>query len=680
MGVPILVAPVMPENRYIIDLCSQRLGRRAFLQATAAGLVMAGFDSWAAAPAGTTLRFQPIAGSRDDRVVLPAGYEYDLLIRWGDALFPDAVDLDTSTVARGSLFTAAAAAAQLRQFGANCDAIQYFGLPGAGARDRGVLCVNNEYTTDWHLFPGRRVVFGSDPEHVRAHVLANPGMVAFARAAHGISVLEIERFAGRWRRARSARYSRRISADTPCALAGPARGADLMRTRADRTGTRVFGTFGNCAGGSTPWGSFLSAEENIQDYFGNAARLQADPDADGAVVRAHRRWRMWPTVSPYGWELVDRRFDMASEPNEAFRHGWIVEIDPLDPAAMPVKRTALGRFAHEAASTVVAASGHVAVYMGDDDRFEYVYKYVSRDRYVPAAGAANGRLLDHGTLYVARFDADGSGEWLPLVHAERGPLNAAAGFRDQAEVLINARAAADLLGATLMDRPEDIEVHPISGRIYVVCTRNELRAGVAQAGRYGNRDIDLGPNAANPRGRNLWGHILELTEQDGDHRATRFRWEMLLMGGDPAADLLTSKPALAPGAPGEQSSFYAGQRDARSLAAFGSPDNIGFDAAGNLWIVTDGEQPDGSNNGCFVCPTAGAGRGALHRFMSGPVDAEICGCTFTPDQQTLFLSVQHPGAGGALDRPTSHWPDGDGSLPRSSVIAVRRRGGGVIGS
>ena len=678
MTAPFLVSSLMPTNRHIIDLCSERLNRRAFLQRSAAGLLMADFDSWAAAPAGNAPRFAPIAGSREDRIVLPHGYEHDVLIRWGDALFEDVSDLDTSAVARGSLFTAAAAAAQLRQFGSNCDAIQYFELQAGEAG--GVLCVNNEYTTDWHLFPGRRAVFGTAPEHVRAHVLENPGIVAYAKAAHGISVLQIGRFDGRWRPLRNARYNRRISADTPCAVAGPARGADLLRTLADRSGTRVLGTFGNCAGGRTPWGSYLSAEENIQDYFGNATRLYASPDADPAVVRAHRRWRMWPSVSPYGWELVDRRFDMAIEPNEAFRHGWIVEIDPLDPAALPVKRTALGRFAHEAASTVVTASGHLAVYMGDDDRFEYVYKYVSRDRYEPAAGAANGALLDHGTLYVARFDADGSGEWLPLVHDERGPLNAAAGFRNQAEVLINARAAADLLGATLMDRPEDVEVHPVTGRIYVVCTRNELRSSVSRAGHYGHRDIDLGPNAANPRGRNLWGHILELSEHAGDQRATRFRWEMLLMGGDPAAELLTDTPALAPGAPGERSSFYAGQRDARSLAAFGSPDNIGFDAAGNLWIVTDGDQPDGRNNGCFVCPTAGAGRGALRQFMSGPVDAEICGCTFTPDQQTLFLSVQHPGAGGTLDGLTSHWPDGGDSLPRSSVIAVRKRGGGIIGS
>jgi hypothetical protein len=205
-----------------------------------------------------------------------------------------------------------------------------------------------------------------------------------------------------------------------------------------------------------------------------------------------------------------------------------------------------------------------------------------------------------------------------------------------------------------MDRPEDVEVHPVTGRIYVVCTRNELRSSVSRAGHYGHRDIDLGPNAANPRGRNLWGHILELSEHAGDHRATRFRWEMLLMGGDPAAELLTGKPALTPGAPGERSSFYAGQRDARSLAAFGSPDNIGFDAAGNLWIVTDGDQPDGRNNGCFVCPTAGAGRGALRQFERTRGCRDL-GCTFTPDQQTLFLSVQHPGAGGTLDGFTSHW-------------------------
>ncbi len=632
-------------SRYFGDLVETRLSRRSFLQSAAAGAAL----PWAAL-AGTAggLGFTPIRGSKADRVILPRDYVHDVLIRWGDSLRPDVPHLDTTQLVAGSLFTPQAALAQQGQFGTNCDAIQFFQL-NEGARSlNGLLCVNNEYATDVLMYPGRKPVFGTHPDHVREHVQSHPSIVATSQAAHGISVVEVVFEGGRWRYRRDSAWNRRITATTPCEIRGPARGAAWMRTRADPEGVRVLGTFGNCAGGRTPWGTYLSAEENIQDYFGNFQALRARRDVDGFALRSHQRWRMWDKLSPYGWDVVDARFDALAEPNEAFRFGWIVEVDPRDPARAPRKRTALGRFAHEAATPVVAPGGQLAVYMGDDDRFEYVYKYVSRDRVASGASAANDALLDEGTLYVARFNADGSGEWLPLVHDTGGPLNAAAGFRNQAEVLINARAAGDALGATMMDRPEDIEVHPHNGRVYIACTRNELRKDAAGAGSYGNRNIDLGPNAANPRGKNLWGHIIELREEGDDHAGRRFRWEVLVSGG----------------------------RD----RGFGSPDNIGFDARGNLWIVTDGEQPHGGNNGCYVFDLAGGERGALRQFMSGPVGAEICGCEFTPDNRTLFLSVQHPGETGTLGRPTSHWPDGGRLPPRASVIAVRRADGDIVGS
>jgi hypothetical protein len=306
--------------------------------------------------------------------------------------------------------------------------------------------------------------------------------------------------------------------------------------------------------------------------------------------------------------------------------------------------------------------------MGDDDKFEYVYKFVSGQRFDAKQPRANTDLLDEGILYVARFEADGKGEWLPLVYHPDGPLNAAKGFRNQAEVLINARAAADVLGATMMDRPEDVEPNPLTGKVYIVCTRNESRTDTARSGSYGHRKIDLGPNVANPRGKNVWGHIIELTEQDDDHTATKFSWEVLLMGGEPAAqstDHTDTSESIKP---------------VHSVSAIGSPDNIGFDAAGNLWIVTDGPQPGNNNNGCFVCPTSGPERGLIKQFMSAPVDAEVCGCTFTPDNETLFLSIQHPGEGGTLNNLSSHWPDGGDAVPRSGVIAIRKQGGGVIGS
>lgn len=629
--------------------------------ASAARPATAGAAAHGAARA-RAVTFAELASSTADAVRLPPGYVYDLLIRWGDSLWNDTPSLDTGTLRDGALFTPAAALAQSRQFGSHCDAIQYFRLEAGDARTpsrHGVLCVNNEYTTDEQMFPGRKPVFGSDPAHIRELISRQPGIVACSKAAHGISVVEVRREDAAWRYLRDAPRNRRITADTPIELRGPARGAPWLRTRGDPAGTTVRGTLANCAGGRTPWGSYLSAEENIQDYFGNFAALRTASDVDPSMWRAHRRMRHWDSVSPNGWELVDARFDARLEPHESFRFGWIVELDPYDPARAPVKRTALGRFAHEAATPVVAANGRLVVYLGDDDLFEYIYKFVSDARVTPgtdaAARRANDGLLDRGVLYVARFDADGRGEWLPLRHAPQGPLNAAAGFRDQAEVLIQARAAADVLGATPMDRPEDIEVHPLTGRVYVSCTRNESRSARHGPRDYAGRAVDFGTNAANARAPNPYGHIIEISEDGGDHTALRFRWDALLMG-PPAT-------AAAGGA----------------LTTLGSPDNLAFDGAGRLWVVTDGPQPDGGNDGCYVCETSGAERGRVRRFMTAPRGAEVSGPAFAPGDDTLFLSIQHPGEGGTLMQPTSDWPDGGGRPPRSSVIAIRREDGGPVG-
>ncbi len=667
-------------NPYIGSIIEQRLNRREVLQSALLATVLP-FASWSANAAAAGLSFRAIVGNKEDKVILPSGYTHDVVIRWGDSLSATVPNLDTAAIPHGSLFKPQAAQQQLRQFGSNCDAIQFFQLNTGAKSTQGVLCVNNEYTNDWLMYPGRRQVFGTDPRHVREQITQYPGIVAMSKAAHGISVVEVIKTNGKWSYRKASKYNRRITADTPFEIKGPARAYAWMKTQADPTGTRALGTFGNCAGGRTPWGTYLSAEENIQDYFGNVKALNADAAISVAVKLAHRRWRMWSDVSPYGWDVLDKRFDLGAEPNEPFRHGWIVEVDPLDAKKTPVKRTALGRFAHEAASPFIAANGQLAVYMGDDDKFEYVYKFVSNQRFDARRPQANRDLLDDGVLYVARFDANGVGEWLPLVYDPQGPLNESTGFRNQAEVLIKTRAAADLLGATMMDRPEDVEPNPLTGKVYIVCTRNDSRTDVARTGSYGNRQIDLGPNAANPRGNNLHGHIIELSEDGNDHTARKFRWEVLLMGGDPAnGGLLSQQAALRPGEISNKHSYFAGQRDGKALSAFGSPDNIGFDAAGNLWIVTDGAQPAGNNNGCFVCATSGAERGLLKQFMSGPVDAEICGCVFTPDNETLFLSVQHPGESGTVDKLESHWPDGGDSLPRASVIAVRKQGGGVVGS
>jgi secreted PhoX family phosphatase len=660
------------------QLLQQRLTRRAVLQSATAAATLASMPSLLSAASSASLRFAPIAGSKEDAVVLPPGYTYDIIARWGDSLFSAVPDLDSSKLASGCLFESFAHERQRKQFGQNCDAIHFFPLDREG--HRGLLCVNHEYTDASLMFvdhPGFGAVTNG---RGRAYTAQHPEVVAVAQASLGVSVVEIVRAKGGWRRVKDSRFNRRITADTPVEIGGIARGSALMRTHADPSGTRALGTFSGCAGGETPWGTYLTAEENIQDFFANFAALEADEKADPFVVAAHSRWRMWSKNSPNCWEVTDARFDLTREPNEPFRFGWIVEIDPRRPDKAPVKRTSLGRFAHEGASPIVGKTGRVSVYMGDDDKFEHVYKFVSHERFDANNADGNRDLLDTGTLYVARFDANGSGRWLPLVYDAKGPLNAASGFRDQADVVIKARAAATLLGATPMDRPEDVEANPTSGRIYISCTNNELRTVDDRGRSYAGREVDAGPDAANPRGQNHWGHIIELREHDDDHASLEFNWEVFLLAGDPAGGkFITDLTELRSGLD-RDSTYYAGFKQANELSPIGSPDNIGFGPDGNLWIVTDGPQPRGTNNGCYVCPTSGPDRGHLQQFMSGPVGAEICGCQFSPDATTLFLSIQHPGEGGSVREPRSHWPDGPGTQPRATVIAVRKLDGGRIGS
>jgi uncharacterized protein len=667
------------------DLVQQRLSRRAFLEAGAvlAPIIVGGSallrGSDASAEGAGTLAFKSIAASNADQIILPPGYTFDIVARWGESLFAKIPDLDASKLRDGILLEPNAAVLQRSWFGQNCDAIHFFPLDARG--ERGILCVNNEYTDEALMYPGHPGFAGAVRGEGRVFVRKHPQTVNVSIAATGVTVVEVARERGRWRMVKDSRYNRRITADTPMDIAGPARGAALMQTHDDPSGTRALGTFGNCAGGETPWGTYLTAEENIQDYFGNMEDLRARRDVDAHIIDAHRHWRMWKAHSLYGWENVHTRFDLAQEPREPFRFGWIVEIDPRDPSRAPVKRTALGRFAHEGAAPVVAPDGRVAVYMGDDDKFEYVYKFVSTARFDAKNPRANRDLLDTGTLHVARFDASGRGQWLPLTYDAKGPLNAAAGFRNQAEVLIKARAAAHLLGATPMDRPEDIAVNPTSGRIYVACTRNDSRTDESVVGPYSGRQIDLGPNAANPRPKNDYGHIIEIHEDGEDQTAREFKWEVFILAGDPKRGrLVTSIDELQPGKLTSEDTYFAGYTKAADLSSLGSPDNLGFDLAGNLWIVTDGTQPQAMNDGCWVCPTSGPDRGKLQQFMSGPIGAEVCGVQFTPDNETLFFSIQHPGENGSVDEPKSHWPDGGNTQPRASVIAVRREGGGRVGS
>ena len=664
---------------YFGALLEQRLSRRGFLVASGAAAATgalpalgAGMDPTRSAKSKS---YAALAPSRDDALRLSPGLRSQVIVGFGDPLFDGDPGLTAGDLRTLDWLDSDAATRQERRFGTSNDALAFF--PMRGRRNAGLLCANHEYV-DELVFAGLSGSESDQARQVAAMIAARPQIVAWMQAAHGVSVLEVRRGMRGWRVVRGAAATRRITANTPMEISGPARGAPLLRTNADPTGTRVLGTFANCAGGKTPWGTYLTAEENIQDYFGGARTWAGGADADEATKRAHRRWPLRER-SAYGWYTVDPRFDVRREPREALRHGWIVEIDPQDPTMAPRKRTALGRFCHEGANTILTKDGRVAAYMGDDAKFEYVYKFVSRYRFDPKDRAANRDLLDHGTLHVARFDADGRGEWLPLVYDERGPLNSGAGFTSQAEVVIRCREAADLLGATPMDRPEDVEPSPVTGRVYMALTKNDSRA--PERRDFMGRNIDLGPNAANPRPKNDFGHIVELIEDGDDASSMRFAWNVFLLAGDPrdgAARFLTRAEDVAAGQLAREDVYYAGYADRGAVSPIACPDNLGFDPSGRLWVVTDADTRLIGNNGCFVVPTSGPDRGLLTQVLSAPVGAEVCGCEFTPDGKTLFLSIQHPGEGGTVDAPVSHWPDGGGLPARSAVIAVSREDGSPL--
>jgi len=560
-----------------------------------------------------------ISPSTADRVRVPEGYTAEVLYAWGDpvsdgpAWKPDASN---------------SAADQEQQAGMHHDGMEYFPLD----EGRGLLCMNHEYTDDGLLHTDGRANWSA--EKVRK-----------SQAAHGVSVIEVQLRDGGWHVVRPSKFARRITAATPMRIAGPAAGDPMMRTGADPEGVRVLGTLNNCAAGRTPWGTYLTCEENWHGYFVHPDRAKS--------TKQQKRYGIG-RGNGYRWNEHDARFDVAREPNESNRFGWVVEIDPRDPKSVPVKRTALGRCRHENAPVVLAADRRVVVYMGDDAQHEYIYKFVSDQPYVE--GGPGGELLDRGTLYAACFDEDGGGRWLALKHGSNGLDKL---FASQADVCVHARLAGDHVKATPMDRAEWIAVHPTTGETYVALSNNSARK-VA--------------NAANPRMDNIYGHIVRWRPEGGDHGSDRFAWDLFLLAGDPAQ----SDPARRGNVKPPESSF-------------GAPDGLHFDPSGRLWIQTDvssrkiGKGPYeafGNNQLLVVDPALGR----VRRFMTGPKGCEVTGALVTPDGRTLFVNLQHPGeaAGGRGDpnKPdaVSRWPSGKpGARPRSATVVIRRKDGGVVG-
>ncbi|MBT2513269.1 PhoX family phosphatase [Arthrobacter sp. ISL-30] len=647
------------KNSYFRDIASATMSRRAALGFGAAGalaVVLGGLGSAekavadggsglsAAAKTGfrpSKLEFTPIASipADVDAMTVPAGFTWLPIIRWGDPMFNDApvFDLDKQT-----------AAAQERQFGYNNDYTDILELPGSKG-NRAVLFSNHEYTNDAIMFPA-----SMPAEQVRA----------VGQAAHGLSVVELERQNERkpWTYVKGAPLNRRFLNSTTYELTGPAAGSALVKTVADPSGRAIKGTLGNCAGGTTPWGTILSGEENFQGYFVAPGTSAGD-----------KRYGLTSSATARKWELDDPRFDTRNPgyKNEANRFGWIVEVDPFDPTSTPKKHSSLGRFKHEGANVIVAESGHVVAYSGDDERFDYLYKFVSKDKYREGDRKHNMTLLSAGDLYVAKFTGDspaaeidgsgavpsdgafdGTGEWLPLV------VNGASAVPGMSveEVLVYTRLAADKVGPTKMDRCEDVEPNPFTGKVYVACTNNSDRGKVGKEGA----------TEVNPRNANRDGHIVEIVES-GDQTSTTFTWNLLMVCGDPAQGDVT----YFSGFPVDQ------------VSPISCPDNLAFDSVGNLWISTDGAPSGiGRNDGLFKVTLEGAERGKVEQFLAVPRDAETCGPIIHDEERNVFVAVQHPGEEGTFEAPNSLFPDyvaagttpapGQARAPRPSVVQVFR--------
>lgn len=577
------------------------LSRRRFLAGGLSIGALAAVPACATQGSRPVIGFTPIAPSSEDLLRVPPEYEATVLYRWGDPIGAAAGMPEFRMDASNS------AADQALQAGMHHDGMHYFPLQGS---THGLLALNHEYLDERLLFPDGQKTWSAEK-------------VAKAQNAVGVSVIEVV-FENQWRVVRPSRYARRVTARTPCRVSGPAAGHALMRTAADPEGKVILGTYNGCAHGWTPWGTYLTCEENFHNQFVNAGPISPD----------QQRYRMPSRPRGSRWQEYDERFDAARHPNEFNRFGWVVEIDPHDPNAMPVKRTALGRIKHKGAACSVGADRRLAFYLGDDEAFEYIYKFVTEQPYDPSNRQRNRDLLDRGTLYVARFNADGSGTWLPLV----GP-----------DIAIRTRQAADAAGATKMDRPEWIVPHPVTREVFASLTNSSERKN-AEPG--------------NPRAPNPFGHLLRWKEEGADVAATRFRWEVLALAG----------PQGKNGIKGD---------------AFACPDGLWIDSMGTLWVETDvsptalgkGDFASlGNNQMLAVDPDVGVFR----RFLTGPRGCEITGFHTTPDNRTAFVNIQHPGEGGtSLDNPRglSNWPDyAPNGRPRSATVVIRRKDGGIIGT
>ena len=612
-----------PADNDFDRVVERAISRRGFLGgvlafgsgAAAMGAGLTSATSARAQGAASRFPFAPIPAQTDSAVHVPAGYRAQVVARWGDPLFSDADGYD---IAEGGPVETSD-----RVFGENTDGMETFVYQG-----RQLIAINHEYTNRKTNLPAAQEGTPADAGDVRK--LQN---------LQGVTVMEIAEGEDGWSIVKDSPFNRRIHHNTPMMLVGPAAGHDLLKTEADPTGTRSLGTMNNCGSGKTPWGTYLTCEENFNGYFGSTEAAQDQKPIQ--LDAGYARYGIGPDGWGYDYHKWDARFDVSKNPNEPHRVGWVVEIDPADPESIPVKHTGLGRFKHENAEVVLAPDGRVVVYMGDDERGEFLYRFVSNGTYTP--GGPTAGLLDDGTLYVAKFSDDQTGEWLALTPETTG--------MELAEICIFTRMAASAVGATTMDRPEWISANPHAVEAYCCLTNNKNRGVKPNAG-----GDDTPVNGPNPRETNRYGQIVRWRPHGDDHAADGFDWDLYVMAGNPTM----------------HDDAYGGSENIHSGNLFNSPDGMAFDSSGLVWIQTDG---DDGNAGDF----AGMGNnqmlagdpatGEIVRFMTGPNGCEVTGLTWSADRRTMFVGIQHPGGS---------WPDGAG-LPRSSLIAIKRADNGLVG-
>lgn len=610
-----------PDITDFDTICDQAMSRRRFLGgsiAVGASAFVMGTTALTplTAEAGSRIGFRPVAANTLDTITLPEGYSWHVVSKWGDPLWSNSPEFDHKSRGTG--------ASQEVTVGDNNDGMSLFQNSG-----KNILVSNNEYVN-------RNIIYGNR----ESGLPENADDVRKGKAGHGVTVCEIARQNGQWNIVKDSAFNRRITADTPMDIEGPARGHELLQTKADPKGVRALGTWNNCGNGRTPWGTYLACEENFNGYFSSSDDA-FEPTAE------MKRYGVGKKDWGYAWATADERFDISKHANEPNRAGYIVEIDPMDPSSTPKKRTALGRFKHENAEVVISGSGHIVVYMGDDERGEFLYKYVSDEPY--SEGGDNSGLLDNGTLYVAKFGDDMRGEWLALTPESTG-------MKSQAEVCIHTRIAASRVGATTMDRPEWVAAHPGKAEIYCALTNNKNRGKKPNAG--GDETPATGPN---PRVGNNYGQIVRWRPVNGDHTATRFDWDLFVLAGNPTV----------------HSDAYGGSDNVTAENMFNSPDGIAFDSRGLLWIQTDGNYSNakdfegmGNNQMLVGDPSTGE----IKRFMVGPKECEVTGITWSADRKTMFVGIQHPGEKG-----DSHFPEGGDAAPRSAIVAISKDDGSAIG-